>query len=123
MSGSGELKARFEAAAKEIAAFKPAGKDPSDEEKLVRGCVCVCVDSRAVGMGGWVDSVVITRVLEDINVYVYSSLHRESHSHYRFVGAGGVCALQAGDCGGLQHAQVSRLGPPGEARLIEHTVG
>lgn len=36
---SGDLKARFEAAAKEIAAWKPAGKDPSDDEKLVRGYV------------------------------------------------------------------------------------
>ena len=32
--GGGDLKARFEAAAKEIAAFKPASKDPSDDEKL-----------------------------------------------------------------------------------------
>lgn len=30
-----DLKARFEAAAKEIAAWKPASKDPSDDEKLL----------------------------------------------------------------------------------------
>lgn len=32
--GGNDLKARFEAAAKEIAAWKPASKDPSDDEKL-----------------------------------------------------------------------------------------
>lgn len=31
-----DLKGRFEAAAKEIATWKPASKDPSDDEKLVR---------------------------------------------------------------------------------------
>ncbi len=31
----GDTKAQFEAAAKEIAAWKPAGKGPSDDEKLV----------------------------------------------------------------------------------------
>ena len=31
-----DLDARFEEAAKRIAAWKPAGKDPSDDEKLVR---------------------------------------------------------------------------------------
>lgn len=38
-----DLKAQFEAAAKEIAAWKPAGKDPSDDEKLVRGTVMAVV--------------------------------------------------------------------------------
>ncbi|GAB5034977.1 acyl-coenzyme a binding protein [Nannochloropsis oceanica] len=32
---SGELQQRFEEAAKRIAAWKPAAKDPSDEEKLL----------------------------------------------------------------------------------------
>lgn len=45
-----DLKAQFEAAAKEIAAWKPAGKDPSDDEKLVRRTV-----STVNGLHEWID--------------------------------------------------------------------
>jgi hypothetical protein len=86
----GDLKAQFEAAAKEIAAWKPAGKGPSDDEKLASS-------------SSWFGS------FDRCWLPAHASAGSCTPTHTHTFILGGLCAVQASDRRGLHHAQVSAM--------------